>query len=277
MVRDHRQQLGQLKALADADLAALLALLDSGDVAGVRNVLIEALPEILRPYTTAAGELAAVLFEDLRAEAGVRGVFYATAAETVMPVSQVDAVARWSVTPLADEALASTPLTRLAGFAARAIFDSSRETIGQNGLRDSTQNIGFQRMARANCCAFCGLLASRPLYMAYKSEASAGGVVGRGVDTSANFNTDGSQRLFGNRMAGGVKKRGVRELGSSTHNDCKCVVVPLYPGTEMSELARVEREKFQLMYQQSLTGDNNEPLSGTKEILAEWRSYHGTK
>ena len=277
MVQDHRQQLGQLRALADADLDSLLRLLDGGDVAAVRNALIEVLPELVAPYTTAAGELAAVLFEDLRAEAGVSGTFYASAADTAPPASQVDALARWAVAPLADESLQATVLTRLSGAVSRMVFDASRETFGQNGLREGSERLGFQRMARSNCCAFCGMLASRPLYMAYKSEASAGGVVGRGVDTSVNFNADGTQRLFGNRVAGGVKARGIRELGSSTHNDCRCVVMPVYAGTEMAELARVEREKFQTMYQQSLTGARNEELSGTKAILAEWRRYHGTK
>lgn len=273
MVREHRQQLGQLKSLADADLAALLRLLDLGDVAGVRNTLIGALPDILRPYMTAAGELAAVLFEDLRSEAALRGAFYAEAAAVDVSAGRVDSLARWAVSPLADDSLNATPLSRLSGAASRLIFDASRDTVLLNGSRE-TFDLRYQRMPRPGCCAFCGMLASRPYYMAYKSEASAGGVVGRGSNRTG-LDASGSRQSGG--VGGGVNARGSRTLGSTTHDDCHCIAVPMYPGTEMASVARETQKQFEGMYQQSLTGDNNEPLSGTKEILAEWRSYHGTK
>lgn len=274
MVSSHRSQLMQLRGLADRDLAALLAAVSGAPVAEVRDTLIGALPEVVAPYLAASGELAAVLIEDLRAEAGRRGVFYAESAAPVLAPAKVDGTVRWAVAPLADETLDATVATRLSGSVARAIMDASRDTMMTNGAREG---IRFQRMPRPGCCAFCGMLASRPPWMAYKSEASAGGVVGRGVDEARNFNEDGSQRLFGNRMAGGVQARGRREVGADTHDDCYCVVVGLYPGTEMYKLAETTRLQYEEMYQQSNSDGVGTSFYETKDILAEWRRYHGTR
>ena len=232
MVREHRSQLVQLRSLADRDLYALLAAVEGLPVAEVRNVLIEALPGIVAPYTTASGELAAVMFEDLRAEASRRGVFYAQVPDVMPPPARVESLARWAVVPLATEGLDSTLQSRLAGAVAKMVFDSSRDTILNNSERES---VGYQRMPRPGCCAFCGMLASRGA--AYSSKASA----------------------------------------SAGHDDCRCVVMPVYPGTQMASLARVESDKYETMYRQSLTDEDGRAVGGTKGVLAEWRKYHGTK
>lgn len=271
MVREHRQQLMQLRSLADADLRALLQAISGESVAGVRDALIEALPELIAPYATASGELAAVLFEDLRAEAGRRGVFYVDTVELAPAAGKVEATARWAVAPLADEALEATVQTRLSGALGRIIMDGSRDTMMANGARESVR---FQRMPRPGCCAFCGMLASRPAWMAYKSAASASGVVGRG-STRTGLDADG-KRLSGG-VGGGINARGSRELGAATHDSCHCVVVPLYPGTEMASLAATTRESYQKKYQQALTNEDGKQLTSPSEILAEWRRYHGTR
>lgn len=292
MVREHRSQLIQLRSMADADIRSLLAVVQSMPVAEVRDLLIEALPEIVAPYTTASGELAAVLFEDLRAEAGRRGVFYADVVAPLPPPSKVDATARWAVAPLADEALGSSVQTRLTGAVGRMIMDASRETVEVNGARESVR---FQRMARPGACAFCGMLASRPPYMAYRSAGSAGEVVGRGTDESVNFNPDGTQRLFGNRMAKGIKARGSQSLGDAYHDDCRCVVMPIYGGSEMAELARVERDSWAQKYSEALPPERTDGMTlaemdaairrgesvvearDIKQILSNWRKVHGTR
>lgn len=271
MVREHRQQLMQLRSLADADLRALLQAVSGASVADVRDALIEALPEVVAPYVATSEELAAVLFEDLRAEAGRRGVFYAEPAATVPVAAKVDATARWAVAPLADEALEATVQTRLSGAVGRLIMDGSRDTMLANGAREGVR---FQRMPRPGCCAFCGMLASRPAWMAYKSEASAGGVVGRG---STRTGLDAAGNRLSGGVGGGIKARGSREVGAATHDSCHCVIVPLYPGTGMASLAAATRDSYQLKYQQALTGEDGKQLSAPKEILAEWRRYHGTR
>lgn len=271
MVSDHRTQLIQMRGLADADVAALLRVVSGADVAVVRDALIDALPEILAPYLTASGELAAVLTEDLRAEAGRRGVFYAESVAPAVAPGRIDGTVRWAVSPLADEALGSTVSSRLSGAVARMVMDASRDTMMLNGEREGVR---FQRMPRPGCCAFCGMLASRPPWMAYKSAASASAVVGRG-STRTGLDANG-KRLSGG-VGQGMKARGSREIGADTHDLCHCVVVPLYPGTEMTSLAAATRRDYEEKYQQSLSDENGNALSAPKDILAEWRSYHGTR
>lgn len=248
MVQEHRQQLIQLRSLADADLRALLAAGAGLDVAGTRDLLISALPELLSPYLAASGQLAAVLFEDLRAEAGRRGVFYADTVAPTVAAARVDATSRWAVAPLANESLTATVETRLSGSVARMIMDASRDTIASNGARESTQ---FQRMPRPGCCAFCGMLASRPARMAYRSESSAGG--------SMTYSRDGKSWA-----------------GTASHDECHCVIVPVYSGTEMAELASATRKSYEQKYQQSQSDEAGNPLTGAKQVLAEWRRYQGT-
>lgn len=234
MVQEHRQQLIQLRSLADVDLRALLAAGAGLDVAATRELLISALPELLSPYLAASGQLAAVLFEDLRAEAGRRGVFYADTVAPAVAAARVDATSRWAVAPLANESLTATVETRLSGSVARMIMDASRDTIASNGAREATQ---FQRMPRPGCCAFCGLLASRPTSMAYRSAGSA---------------------------------------SAGSHDSCHCVIVPVYRGTEMAELAAATRERYSGLYAEAAT-DNANGVRALKPTLAEWRKEHGTK
>lgn len=205
---EHRSQLMQLRSLADADIAAFLAAVHGLPVADVRNALIAALPELVAPYVTAAGELAAVMFEDLRVEAARRGTFYADAVSVSLPAARADRTVRWAVEPLAKDALESTVNSRLSGSVARMIMDASRETMQANGARESVR---FQRIPRGgpDTCDFCLMLGSRPAWMAYSSEAKA-------------------------------------QAGS--HDNCHCVIVPLYPGSEMAELASASRKSILRQY-----------------------------
>lgn len=242
-IREHRSQLIQLRRLADKDLAMLLNAVSSADVAEVRNLLILAFPEIVAPYEAAATELAAVMFEELRAEAGRRGVFYADPARSAANTARVDATVRWAVAPLADETLASTPLSRLSGSVSRIIMDASRQTVQLNGERDS---VSFQRMPRPGACAFCQMLASRG--SDYRSEDSAGGKV--------TYSRDGKSWT-----------------GTSSHDDCHCVVMPVYPGTAMASLAQAEQKKFDQMY---VKASKLSEGGSAQEVLAAWRKAHGT-
>ena len=136
VVREHRTLLHQLRGLADAELAGLLAAIDGLPVADTRNALIEVLPELMAPYEVAAGELAAVAYEDLRAASAARGTFYAETAPVAFTPARAEGTARWAVGALVDENLQATLFTRLAGSSARAIFDASRDTMQANGARE---------------------------------------------------------------------------------------------------------------------------------------------
>lgn len=271
MVSEHRTQLMQLRGLADSEVSAILRAVSGADVPLVRQALLEALPEMLAPYLTASGELAAVLLEELRAEAGRRGVFYAESAASAVAPARLEGTVRWAVAPLADETLQSTAVSRLSGSVSRMIMDASRDTMMLNGAREGVR---FQRMPRPGCCAFCGMLASRPPWMAYRSEASALGVVGRG---STRTGLDATGKRLSGGAGSGVKARGEREVGADTHDDCHCVVVALYPGTEMTSLAAATQRDYEQQYRQSLTNEDGQSLSSTPDILAEWRRYHGAR
>lgn len=207
MVLEHRNQLMQLRRLADADLAALTSVTAGLSVAEARETVIEVLPELVGPYITASGELAATMFEDIRAEASRRGTFYAESAAALPSAQRVSGTSRWAVGAMVDDAAQSTLTTRLSGSVTRMIMDASRDTMQLNGAREKVR---FQRMPRgADACSFCVMLASRPAWMAYTSAANA-------------------------------------QAGS--HDNCHCVVVGMYPGTEMADLGRSTRDRFMQIY-----------------------------
>lgn len=244
----HKQDVLQLRGLVDRDLVSLLTAVEGLPVAKVRNTLIGVLPELVGPYMAASGELAAVLFEDLRAEAGRRGTFYADATVEPLSVARVDKTVRWAVDPLVNESLESTVFSRLAGSTARMVSGASRRVVADNGVRDAGQMIRFQRMPSPGSCTFCGMLASRPVYMHYRTGFTGGS---------------------GNKLDGGS--------GDHFHDDCRCTVMPIYPGTEMAQLADATQKKYERMYQQSQTFEDGTAAVTTKQKLAAWREYHGTK
>lgn len=243
-VAEHRQHLIQLRFLADAELFALLAAVKGLTVAETRNVLIAAVPELIAPYISASGELAAVLFEDLRSEAGRRGTFYAEVATPLPNAEKLDSTVRWAVGPLADDALEATVFTRMSGALSSMVMNASRDTIVTNGDREQ---VGFQRMPRPGCCAFCGMLASR------------------GADYSTS-------RAAGGRIR--YERDGKSWIGTASHDGCHCTVVPVYSGTEMAELADATQKRFEQMYLSALKSDDGE--GSTKSMLASWRKANGT-
>ncbi|QAB17477.1 hypothetical protein Leucomu_05675 [Leucobacter muris] len=271
IVEQHRTDLTALRRLAVSDLAAVVAAIRGLDPAAAREVLKEAIPDLMDPFMGAASDAAAVLLEELYTLAGQRPPTVGPA--QLLQPSRVDALARWAVTPMVDETLESSVLSRLTGAAARMIFDSSRLTM-QDGVtrHPDGRRVYFQRMPRANCCAFCGLLASRPPYMAYRSDAAAGQVVGRG-STRTGLDAFGS-RLSGG-VGGGIHARGTRAISEQYHDECHCLAVPILRGPT-ADAIRASRATYEERYQQSLTDEHGRQLTDLRDILAEWRKQHGT-
>lgn len=271
IIERQRQDLFHLTNMARGDLRGFLWQVKDLPVAEVRDLLIQVMPELVDPYLQAAGELSATWYEDLRREVGARGTFYATTPSRGVQTSRANAVSRWAVDPLVATADAAgdpeSVLRRLGGSVHRMIFDAARGAIEGNVVRDPVR-VGYQRMPRADCCAFCGMVASRGAV--YRSSKSAGGVVGRG---SIRTGLDAAGERTGGGIGGGVKARGTMNLGDRYHDDCQCVVMPVFFGTELSEIASIERRKFEEKYQQasgSAEGD------GTKALLTAWRKEHGS-
>lgn len=254
-VAEYRSTMNELSTLAIADVNAVLRSLEGRDPVEVRNTLIVALPEVVGPYITTSGELTATWYEDLR-RAAVGGTFYATALGAVN-AQQFEALTRWGVKPLFGEG-GSTVLSLLGGGVQRMVAGAGRDTIVGNTQRDRVR-VGYARIPRSDCCAFCGMLASRGAV--YNSRGSAGGVRGRGVDAAQTAGRRGGQGQ-------GVKARGSRSVGSDKYHDfCRCVAAPVFVGDTFHQGVQ---KQFEELYRQ--TGG-----SDTKSTLASWREEHGTK
>ena len=255
-----RGGVNDLSTLAFREVNNLLSFLGDADPVTIRNSLVQMLPEVIRPYITASGNLAATWYEDLRA-AAVGGTFYATASGELNKV-RLDALVGYGVQPLFGQST-STVLSLLGGGVQRMIAGASRDTIYDNVMSDRVR-VGFTRIPRAGCCAFCGMLASRGAV--YRSESSAGGVVGRGVDASVTRGKVGGQGK-------GVKARGGRALGENKYHDfCHCVAAPVFAGDTFHQETQA---KFNEMYLE--TGGIVNGATNAKATLASWREVHGTK
>ena len=263
-VGEYRDNSTSLSTLAFRDVNAVLASLGDVSPIVIRDTLREVLPEVLTPYMTAAGELAATWYEDLRAEA-LSSTFYATTSSEVT-AARVESLVGYGVKPLFGQSSA-TVLSLLAGGVQRIISGAARDTIVGNIGREKGP-VGFARIPAPGTCAFCGMLASRGAV--YRSQASAGGVVGAGVDASVTAGKVGGQGK-------GVKARGARALGSDRYHDfCKCVATAVFVGTEMASLVGATRRKYTALYDDAFELNGNGSISA-KETLAQWRQVHGTK
>lgn len=218
-----------LSVLAFRDAKAALGEVADVNPFVVRDRLLEVVPELVNPYVGASSELAATFYEQMRADA-VGGQFYASTVDDLSP-GRIDSLVRYAVSPLFDQSLASS-LSLLAGGMQRIIANSARNTIQENVLRDPVR-VGYARFPASGCCAFCALLAGRGAV--YNSEASAGGVVGRGVDASATAGKRGGQGR-------GVKTRGSREIGKDFHDFCKCSIAPVFAGDQHAIDTRIQYE-----------------------------------
>lgn len=266
----HRRDLMHLTSLARNDLAAFLFQVRGLPVAEIRDLLIQVIPDMVDPYISASGDLAATWYEDLRRVVGARGTFYTEGASTGVQTGRANALARWAVGPLAGEvADEDLTLSRLGGAVQRMIYDASRGVVEGNAVRDPVR-VGYQRMARGDCCAFCGMLASRGAV--YRSAETAGGVVGRG-STRSGYDSAGN-RLSGG-IGGGVKARGLRSLGGKYHDDCHCVAMPVFAGTEIAEIARLDAQKWDEKYRSAVEFKDSGAID-VKGTLSTWREENDT-
>lgn len=198
-VRAYQSTIDDLTTVAIGELSRLLDEIATPNAARFRDLLIELLPSLLEPYVTASGEVAATWYEELRSEvddramaAGVYGV--------EVNADQVAAMSRYAVSPLFGQS-SSTVLSLAAGSVQRLIANAGRRTIRGNAVRDRVR-VGFSRVPRPGCCAFCSVMASRGAV--YESETSAGG--------------------FGNEF----------------HDMCRCVVAPVFRGDSFAADVRDE-------------------------------------
>lgn len=215
-IEAHGQVLDDIVSVALGDVTEAYGAVADEDPLVVRDVLLAGLPEILDPYAAAVGDVAATFYEQVREEAGVTVPY--TAQPVGLPeLSRVESLVRWGISPLFDAAATTTALLLLSGGVQRILLGQARDTIAGNGALDRVK-VGYQRVPKPGCCAFCGMLASRGAV--YDSEESAGRVVGRGMPIPKVRQRGGQAR--------GVRPRGARAIGELYHDFCGCKAVPVF-------------------------------------------------
>lgn len=164
-----RSSIDDLSTLAISDLNALLRQFGDVDPRVVRDALLEAYPQLVNRYASVAGEVTATWYEQVRPASG-----YAVA-QGAVDAQQTNQLIRYGVRPLFGVGDA-TALSLLGGSMQRLIAGASRDTVTGNVDRErsSGTDVGYARVPRSGCCAFCALLASRGAV--YSSRESAGGL-----------------------------------------------------------------------------------------------------
>lgn len=267
-----------LSTVATAQIRNLLVELDNPNPITFRDALLATYPELMAPYMSAAGEVAAQWYMELRAQAGVTAPYVAVAAVGASS-EQLQAGLRYSLSPLfqPQKFLGSDVLSLLAGFSQKMIVNVGRDTVSGNAGLDRVR-VRYARVPRLGCCSFCALLASRGAV--YRSPESAGVVLGRGVDAELTRGKRGGQGQ-------GTKTRGSQALGDRFHDNCRCTVAPKFPG-EDNDYLDYTADFYLDQYRQVAS---NRPAAYAKKnpaavdvgardldaTLAEWRRTFGTK
>lgn len=223
-IQQYSAVIDDLSTASFAKVKALLEALDNPNPITFRDALLTTYPELMAPFFSAASEVAAQWYSELRGQALVAGVFTPIPAPQP-PQRQLEAIVRKSLTPLfrPEPFIGANILELLAGSTQRLIANQGRDTIDLSANADSA-TVSWARVARPGACDFCKMLAGRG--SVYRSSTAAGLVIGRGVDPSKAFNEDGTRKVGG--IGGGVKARGSREIASHYHDHCRCVAVPTF-------------------------------------------------
>ncbi|MDV6299961.1 hypothetical protein R3P82_12660 [Dietzia maris] len=233
-VESFREQLDDLNRAQVARLIQLWSRLIGRPDDYVRDALVAEFPQLVDVFAGAASDLTAEWYDSLAATEAFRA-----RPAPLPPPDQLESSTRWAAAALASGTTTS-PVERLAGTAQRALFNASRQTVELNVEREGA---GWARYASANACEFCRMLATRG--SVYGSKAAATSVVGRG-------------------RAG--RTRGNQSLGSTYHDHCRCMAVPVRAGDTYEPPGYVE--DWAAQYTQARAAADG---VGTKSILAAWR------
>lgn len=270
-VRAHGAVLDDLSAAATADLIELFRLVEGESPAVVRETLLEALPATADPYAVAAGSVAATFYEQVRKD--FQAVEPYRPIEAALPDrARYDSLVRWGLTPLFQEVAAATAVSLLSGGLQRVVANQARQTVVENAGRDPVI-VGYRRVPSAGCCAFCGMLSLRTDYVSSESATTVGG---RGVEVPTVRRRGGQGR--------GIRSRGSQRIGDDFHDNCHCVVSPIF-GSDRQEMPGFI-EDFEGAYGEAATKVRNQlNLEGSpgfgdskehrKLLLAEMRLITG--
>jgi hypothetical protein len=171
VVADYNRALDDLVAIAARDVGNLWALTPD-DARAVVAMLIAGAPEIAHTYGTVAATLGADLYADLRAAGKAHGKFRPVPADTA-PVGQVEALARWAVSPLFDaEPDDAMALGLFAAGMERLVLQPFRRSVVENTGADKAA-LGVVRIASPGACPFCSELANEVMFVSPSGESDA--------------------------------------------------------------------------------------------------------
>lgn len=233
-VEEFRTASQMLVTLAQDQLRDLLSTFSpNSSPAVIRDALLRYFPDFMTAYGDTAAVLGADFYDmvrDLPPSAGTLEAVFAQPAK----IKQSEGVVRWAAGSL----FAADPEwgvfeSAILGAAQRLILQPGRQTVdllAQNDARSGkvaavgwAREVHPERAESGKSCDFCIMLAGRgPVY---RSEASAGAVIGRGSNRTG-FDEAGN-RLSGG-IGGGVRARGDQELAATFHDECNCVTVPTF-------------------------------------------------
>ncbi|MDQ2636592.1 MAG: hypothetical protein M3Y83_06935 [Actinomycetota bacterium] len=246
--------LTDLSTEAIADLVALWR--KYSDEPEFAALLHAAFPEIINPYAHAGALVTAQWYTEQAPE-----LAYTATPLGDLPPERLTGSLGWALNAPGQ----ATPLERIAGSAQRMIYDASRQTVVHNTAAeygdlgtdttvsfDSAPGTRWARYASATACSFCRMLATR--HAVYRSAESAQGVVGRSIEITdtdrrqiaagqatrddalerrATYSNARAAKKAG-KTVGATKTgrlRGTQDYGSKYHDHCRCIAVPVRPGT----------------------------------------------
>lgn len=247
-VEEQRQALDNIIILAKAELLRLWPALPVEDPEELKRVLVPIFVELVAEYGSMAAVLASDWYEQLRVEAKATSNYVALLAATATAeamTSQIQyAGAGAYVSPAKALVDAAAVLDKFVGY-------GQRDTIDLNVNMDPEAGVTWARMAQADACAFCAMLATRG--GDYRSEGSAIVVTGAGTRPS---------------------RQGKRALGEKYHDDCRCIATPVFTGLEYEYPA--ETQVWAQLYGDAVatlpTGAKD-----TKAVLAYMREHGGLR
>ncbi len=199
-VDQFRSDLDALAALASTDVDTVWNELHTSDLTDreIRASMVETYSTIVTPYVSAAGDVAAVWYEDLAPDSD-----YTAEPADLPSVEDLESTA-WRLTRDMVEVDVDDPeiddevdpiLAALETESQRLVYGGARDTIADN---IAAEGVRWARYASATACAFCRLMAIRGAV--YASAESAGRIP----------NPDDPKNPL-NRF----------------HSGCRCVTVPL--------------------------------------------------
>lgn len=245
---EQQSLLSELHRLGLGDLQELLRRAD--EFPDFAAYVLEAYPELVAQYASAAAALSATWYEEA-----------APALSYIAEPAELPSLDRWAVSAQWALATPSTDslLQNLSGSLQRGVFDLARETTLLNA--DAEPGAKWARHASANACEFCRMMATRG--SVYTSAAAATQVAGRGKAVSTNYAASGRRKSGG--QAKGVRVRGTQKSGSKYHDNCHCMAVAVRPGASYEPPAYVDQWEAEYIAATRATN------GGTKAVLAEMR------